>query len=303
LPRLPGATLLALTLVAPGEIPCLAAAYPPVADDESTTSVTVEATRQHVQIEKQISHFVSSNTVNALDEPLARWQTPICPLVSGLPQDQGELVLGRVSQIARDAGAPLDTPDCRAANLLIIVTDDPEELLKQWWHRYSWQFNEDRGIAGLRRFVGASRPVRIWYNVVSQCVGTVGAFMTRASGPVPACSKVGGGGTHLRYDSGMMLRVLSSAMVVVDARQVQGLHLGQLSDYIAMLALAHIRENADPGDGPTILHLFGGGEGDKPLSLSRWDQDFLSALYHTDPGSTLRLTEIKIQMFRDLVPY
>jgi len=265
-------------------------------------SVTIEAARKRGEVEQQISHFVSSITVNAMEEPLARWQTPICPLVSGLSLEQGEFVLGRVSQIAHDAGAPLDARDCKSANLLIIVAEDPQELLKQWWQRYSWQFNDDRGIAGIKRFVGASRTVRVWYNVFSQCVGHAGSVMIKPSGIiVSSCSKVGMS-TRLRYENGMMLRVLRSAMVVVDARQTHGLQLGQLSDYIAMLALAHIREDADPGDGPTILHLFGGGEGDKPLSLSRWDQDFLSALYHTDPGSAARLTEIKNRMFRDLVP-
>ena len=109
-----------------------AAEPPPPPGAEPAASVTIEATRKRGEVEQQISHFVSSITVNGMDEPLARWQTPICPLVSGLPREQGESVLRRISQIAHDAGAPLDTPDCKAANLLLIVTSDPEELLKQW---------------------------------------------------------------------------------------------------------------------------------------------------------------------------
>jgi hypothetical protein len=61
-------------------------------------------------------------------ESLARWQSPICPLVAGLPRDHGEFILQRVSQIAGDVGVPLATDHCRG-NFYVVVTANPEALL------------------------------------------------------------------------------------------------------------------------------------------------------------------------------
>src|ERR1700722_5811555 len=43
-----------------------------------------------------------------------RWKSPLCPLVSGLPQQQGEFVLARISEIARAAGTRLAGEQCQA---------------------------------------------------------------------------------------------------------------------------------------------------------------------------------------------
>jgi hypothetical protein len=54
--------------------------------------------------------------------------------VAGLNKQQGEFVLARLSEIAKTAGAPLGAETCKP-NLYVIVTPDPELLLKQWWRR------------------------------------------------------------------------------------------------------------------------------------------------------------------------
>jgi hypothetical protein len=60
-------------------------------------TVTIEAERER-QLKRQISKFVSGTLVTYLYSSLARWDTPICPLVAGLPSDRGEFVLSRVSK-------------------------------------------------------------------------------------------------------------------------------------------------------------------------------------------------------------
>jgi hypothetical protein len=260
-------------------------------------SVTVEATRERKLIEQRIGHFVSSITVNGMDQPLARWESPICPMVVGLTRSQGEFVLTRLSQIAKDAGAALDAEHCNTTNFELVVTDKPEEVVRDWFRRGAAQVNTDKGLGPLNRFIETSRPIRIWYNVRTRCTGTETGHGTTAT----SCSKVEQA-TRLRFDNGMRVRVISSCLVVVDSRQIKEITIGQMTDYIAMLGLAQIRENADPGDAPTILHLFGGPDTDRPQGLSRWDQDFLNALYHTDPRSTMRLTEISLKLREDLLP-
>lgn len=51
-------------------------------DGKSTLeTVTIEARKQ---LERQVSHFVSSVVVHYLHDSLVRWDAPICPLVAGL---------------------------------------------------------------------------------------------------------------------------------------------------------------------------------------------------------------------------
>src|SRR5581483_10740168 len=111
-------TSLALTLplgrIWSAELPAQAAAARNSPNETSapTDMVTIEARRER-EIKRQISKFVSGAVFTYFNDSLERWNTPICPLVAGLSREQGEFVLQRVSQIARDAHAPLGPERCR----------------------------------------------------------------------------------------------------------------------------------------------------------------------------------------------
>jgi len=100
------------------------------------------------------------------DESLARWQNqiPLCPLVAGMPKADGEYILSRVSKIATAAGAPLAPANCKG-NFFIVVTSDPEGVIKAWSKRDVRMFGDeaDQGGATIRKF-NADSPVRLWYN-------------------------------------------------------------------------------------------------------------------------------------------
>jgi hypothetical protein len=92
-------------------------------------TITVEAQRE--SLKRQVRTFVSAIAAQRFRDSLARWEKPttICPQVAGLPREEGEFVLGRLSGIALAAGAPLGPEHCKA-NFFVIVTEKPEELLK-----------------------------------------------------------------------------------------------------------------------------------------------------------------------------
>jgi hypothetical protein len=103
---------------------------------DSLDTVTVQAQRDRAKLEREVNKFVSSaiGPPNHYDQSLWRWNDKVCPLVAGLNKEQGEFVLARLSEIAKTAGAPLGAETCKP-NLYVIVTSDPELLLKQWWRR------------------------------------------------------------------------------------------------------------------------------------------------------------------------
>jgi len=268
-----------------------------VAGKSDSDTVTIEARRQRKLIEEQISKFVSSITMPSREESLARWQAPICPLVAGLPSDSGEFILARLSEVARNARAPLAPPKCQP-NFLVVLTTDPELLLRKWWARDPVLFNRSRGIGGAKRFIHSDRPIRVWYNANAACDDRALNIYDVGGMTYPSCVN-GGLASRLTWET---VRAIESAIVVADLRRVNKLNMGQLADYIAMVGLAEIREGAEPPRVPTILHLFADTGTAQPLGLSAWDQSFLRALYSTQQTSAMQLTEIKLRLGQDLLP-
>ncbi len=72
---------------------------------------------------------------------------------------------------------------------------------------------------------------------------------------------------------------LQQAIIVLDTGAFEDANLVQVTDYIAMVALAQIDPDADPAT-PSILSLFKPAKAHEDM-LTRWDQAYLSALYRT----------------------
>ena len=272
-----------------------------VSAQETTDTVTIEARREK-ELKRQITKFVSGAVFTYLNDSLERWDAPICPLVAGLPKERGEFILSRVSEIARDAHAPLGPEHCKP-NLYVVVTDNPDFLLEKWSKRDRRMFNTCNGMGYVKEFLHSRQPVRVYYNAKFSSAG--GA--REASGlelddlsldlPLSGCIFPGAAGSRLRYGA---VQELTSVIIVVDSRRTTNLNMGQLADYIAMVGLAQIRVDADPGTAPSILRVF--RETDPQLrGLSPWDQAFLQSLYATSQSSVLEVTVIKRRMFEQIV--
>jgi hypothetical protein len=266
-------------------------------------TITVEAARHREIVERQVKAFVGQIAVKPYDSSLARWEpvVPLCLLVAGLPREDGEFILARVSKIAAAAGAPLAAEHCKP-NLYIVVSADPDALLKAWNKRDVWMFGDesDQGGTTIRKFLNANSPVRVWYNAELYSADGTPLGNTGDCRPILSCR------TTLRATATRIVfnqtRDLTSALVMVDGPRARGINFGQLASYIAMLALAEIRANADVADAPSILHLFSRSENDRPAGLSAWDEAFLKALYRTEHTDRQQLAEIKTAMVQEIAP-
>ena len=285
--------LLALLLAAIG---ASATAAPPDAT-QPLDQVTVEAHRQ--QLEERVTAFVSKLAHPNFDRSLRRWLVPVCPLVAGLPQVQGEFMLARLSEVARQAGVPLAGEKC-SPNLHIVATADPSGLLKSW-RRRDRRLYGDAMPAEVQHFLTHTHPVMVWYN----------AAVTEDGGGAldPTATKLGTNyiptnhhpkGTRIQFEA---VEVFESVIVVVDLRRVQGLSYGQLADYVAMLGFAQLDPAADFGSAPSILQLYGAQPAQAPPGgLSDWDVAYLRALYKTEQASRAQRSQIIQMMVGDMVP-
>jgi len=82
---------------------------------------------------------------------------------------------------------------------------------------------------------------------------------------------------------------------------MQGLNVGQLADYIGMVGLAEVNQDAQVGPVPTILRLFRDNP-EPPQALSAWDQAFLASLYGAEQASVLEESRMKRSMVSTLAP-
>jgi len=218
-------------------------------------------------------------------------------------KQQGEFVLTRLSQIAKTVGAPLGSETCKP-NLFVVVTPNPELLLKQWWRREWDLFDGEAGLS-VRRFIETPRPVRVWYSASTVgadgqfFVGLLDATSTRARpfGEYPFVRIPPDAATRLKLTA---TRNIFSVIVVVDSTKIGGINFGQLADYIGLVGLAHINFGEQPGDVPTILRLFESPEKSRPPEMTAWDRALLHALYSTSQTDEIQLSQMQTAALKNI---
>ena len=262
-----------------------AGAEPPAAQLDT---VTVTGLKREQIFKERINDYVSSVMVRSHTESLARWQGPICPYVTGAAPDQNEYIRSQIIQVAKDAGAIPATPDC-ATNLVVVLSADPEQLLRDWWSREHRLFSKDRGVRGAERFIQEGEAIRAWYNTCSVSPEWVKSGANKNTLP---CN-TGSLGTRLSWEA---VRSIYSVIVVVDLARIESLKVGQVADYVAMIGLAQVKRGPQLEKLPTILRLFAAADTARPRELSSWDKTFLRSLYGTQSENVRQFSQILSDM-------
>ena len=287
-----------------------------VAAAQPSDSVTIEAQRhEREQRRLQVDQFVTSAVVHHVGESLMRWGTPVCPLVGGMTREQGEFVLERFSQSARNAGVPLAPEKC-TANLFILVSPRAAQILKELPEKRPALFDTTNGLGGLQHFVLTDRPIRVWYNsqnkgdlsaalyIVAEFLGSSpsvgGAF---GPGPLAGAGGAATGGYEMP-NSRLLFTVtksIYSAVIIVDQTRIKSLNVGQLADYVTMVGLAEINLDRTITSAPSILRLFSEPSQAPIDGMSRWDQALLKSLYSTSAESVMQISDMETQMVDTVV--
>ncbi len=275
-----------------------AASPPQASKSDAVADVTVTARR--LKLAPMVRKFVNRIAAAENDVGIARWDTPACPMVSGLPQEEGEFILKRLSEIARVARVPLASGRCYP-NLFIVVTADPKKLLEGWnnstntrvgvfngatWRRDPGaQFGAPQSV--IERFINTPDAVRVWYYTATS--GNWPPLAT-AVGPSDA--------SHILLN---IIYGFFRVFVIADQKQLKGLTIGQFADYVSMVGLADLRPGAHQADAPTILKLFDAAPRAAPAGMTDWDQAFLKSLYGTDQRLKTQRAVIGDDMLRQMV--
>lgn len=262
------------------------------------------------RLQEMVRGFVGEvATAPGAEQQMARWDGRICPLVAGLPSRQMQYLADRIAQRAHQVDIETDGPGCKA-NILIFVTPDASRLAtgivdeyRNLVAYYSESGLNTLGRGPLEDFSTSTAPVRWWH--VNQTVSGDGQQL--GSDTSTGGSQVIRSGTppsRLRRATRQdFLRVL----IIVDARQAQGVQFQALADYLAMVSLAQLDPDGHTADVPTILNLFTDrdGGGVVPTEMTEWDQAYLEGLYtarRTAPREIWQRRDIAQTMVERLDP-
>lgn len=250
--------------------------------------------------------FVQSVAEPIPGRKLARWRESVCVGVGGLRPEAARFMVDRVSDWAASVGLAIGPPGCEP-QIFIVATDDGDATARALVASRPRDFNTgasqaDRGGAALAAFQTSGRLIR-WWHVSLPVNGNTGlpivrlpgqsSFeapdtenMTRPSDFGPSANTVSASRLTDESEDHLM-----QAIIVLDMAALDQASFLQITDYIAMVALAQVAPDADPPS-PSILRLFSPNEAQEE-TLTRWDQAYLRALYRTSQlgsgtGSNLR---------------
>lgn len=259
------------------------------------------------RLQEMVRSFVGEVAVAPNGEQqMARWDGRICPLVAGLPARQMQYVADRIAQRAHQVDIETEGPGC-TANILIFVTPDASRLASGIVDEYRSlvAFYSTNGLSTLGRgpleeFSSSTAPVRWWH--VNQTVSADGQQLGSDGTGTQVLRGVQPSRAH-RATRQDFLRVL----IIVDARQAQGVQFQALADYLAMVSLAQLDPAGETTGTPTILNLFNGNEPGAvtPSAMTEWDLAYLEGLYtarRTAPRAIWQQRDISRRMVDALDP-
>lgn len=226
----------------------------------------------------------AQKAVNAVtvshDSQIARFQDPVCPLVVGLPMEARQVVEAQIRNVATQVGARVGAAKCDA-NLIVILAGDGKAMFSDIRKkRPDWL--EGLSSRDSDRILNQQGPVRAW--AVRSVRDEDGRIVKVASNSIEK--------TEMQVRSASFLKQTTSlgidgSVMIIDRAAVDGRSLGEIGQYAAMrgLALTRVPEGETFG---TILGMFNSGSG--PRALTRFDRDYLKALYSSD-GRQLAVQE------------
>lgn len=237
----------------------------------------------------------------------ATWHRRVCVGVGNLQREAAEFVVDRIATVGESVGLEVGWPRCEP-RVFIVFAADADAAARDLVEARGRQFRigvsgSDLGDAAVEAFVTSDRPVRWWQSSVPVNAGT-GRVASRLPGdgpfvPPPGFTRPSELGPQAITDGASRIRSplrddLSQVIVIVDIDRVAGTDLGALADYLAVISLAQIDPELDPGPYDTILSLFSEGA-NPPPSLTDWDRAFLRGLYgaeQTDEAANGRIGNV-----------
>lgn len=233
-----------------------------------------------------VAQFVQAMTQTERGKQIARWNNSVCARAIGTDVAHAAYVASRINYVARRIKLRAAGPKCRP-NVVVIFSDDPTGFATEFVNRYPAMLGDpDNGVASVDKRNDFLRPRPVRWLAASQTKGPHGVPMADRLNPIYSASRLV---RSTQEDSRF-------ALILVDNAQLHDLTWGQVSAYLAIVALARPDMSA-PFTDDTILSLFDQRSRGKTMSkdLTQDDMALLTALYATNAGSSAETQRANIR--------
>jgi hypothetical protein len=232
--------------------------------------------------DEEIADFVDAFTVAPPMGQLARFELEVCPIASGMAEEQKTAIANRLRAVAKAAGVRVGKPECRP-NILVIVTRDKHALIELLKRRRPAFFG-DLTRSEIRALTDSTEPAVAWH-IKGPLLNADGQEMDYDADGGFYVNQTTNPGSRISFASRPQF---AAAIVMIESRALEGLTTIQLADYAAMRTLIR----TDPtrlgkSAAPTILKILAAPPGTPvPLTLTEWDLGVLRGFYASDPNLT-----------------
>lgn len=278
----------------------LALAAPAFAQSPTEPSQDEQATElgdvvvSGLPVQRTSRAFVEAVAAPASGRKAAAWRGRICVGVTGLRPEIAQPMADRVLDWGASLGLQTGNPGCEP-NIFVVMTDDGDATARALVESRPREFRT--GIssmtpngAALETFQTSGKKVR-WWHVSIPVNASTGAPIIRLPGQPPFAvsqeirtpADLGSFGNAVESSliNDRSRDDLTQIIIVVEMAAFDVANFNQVSDLVAMAALAQITPDTVPPT-PSILTLFDTTRAQEP-TLSRWDRAYLQSLY--DPGT------------------
>jgi hypothetical protein len=265
----------------------VAVGLPQLAVAKESPEIIVEGLRDR---DKEVHEFVDALTPAPVGGQISRYERPVCPAATGLPQDQNQQVADRMRQVAREAQIRLAKVKCQP-NVIVVVVDGKDAFIAALKKKYPVFFATPIG----RDIVipKGSESATAWH-----IEGLLDSNGNEASIQLEMTMKVVGGNGMVTFvterrknyrsedPDGSRIKPMAqphfiSGLLIVERSALAGLTTTQLADYASMRLFGRTDpRRLSQSRVPSILTAIDTPMGSAvPLTLTNWDMAFLKSLY------------------------
>jgi hypothetical protein len=229
--------------------------------------------------------FVRTYTApsKTLDQ-ISRWRRPLCIKTVGLAPGLNAFIAARLKEVAAQIRAPQTKDEPCEADLSVIFTAHPQELLDEIRTERPRVFGPHYPRE-LKKLATMTHPIQTWYATAMR--DTHGSLVIDTYDTSPFASRdisqFGPPVVEASIASSLQTGLTSefaSVIVIADLNKVEGREIGAIADYIAMTAFARAKTPYECQEVPSIVNLFENcSDGVRATALSAYDMAYLKALY------------------------
>src|SRR5258706_12602498 len=291
-------------------VPALALAQPPRSSESLPEKVTVTGTKSREVLKKFVGSLAAPTHLTG---KMTRWKDGVCPITVGLRPQAAQFINRRLKEVAAQVGAPVNaSTNCRP-NIEILFTTTPQALMDNVRNKrpiflgYYDSQDQKKQLAIVTHFIQS------WYITGTRDVQ--GGFQLDGARPAGLinemefpCDICPAGKIILHPDRVMTVTgnrlgdglrsELYNVVIVADSTKLLNYEIGELSDYIAMLALTQIGSQDTCQELPSIVNLLAEGCERKSNALTENDMAYLKGLYRmgTDQNLNVQKDQVAYQM-------